>query len=53
MDGFFSGLVLSDVHQELARNIVSLRISENLFDDLSPICQTCPWSIVRSKKRNG
>lgn len=36
MDGFFSGLVLSDVHQELARNIVSLRISENLFDDLSP-----------------
>ena len=36
MDSFFSGLVLLDVHQELARNIVSLRVSENLFDDLSP-----------------
>ena len=36
MDGFFSGLALSDVHQEHARNIVSLRVSENLFDDLSP-----------------
>jgi hypothetical protein len=35
MDGFFSGLVLADVRQDLARNIVSLRVSENLFDDLS------------------
>ena len=35
MDGFFSGLILSDVHQELARNIVTLRVTENLFDDLS------------------
>lgn len=35
MDSFFSGLILADVQQELARNIVSLRVSENLFDDLS------------------
>jgi hypothetical protein len=35
MDSFFSGLALYDTHQALARNIVSLRVSEHLFDDLS------------------
>lgn len=35
MDGLFAGLGLADVHDDLARNIVSLRVSENLFDDLS------------------
>jgi hypothetical protein len=31
----FEGLTLTDTHQDLFRNIVSLRTSENLFDDLS------------------
>lgn len=35
MDAFFAGLPLADVHQDLARNIKSIRVSQNLFDDLS------------------
>jgi hypothetical protein len=35
MDAFFAGLTLADVHQDLARNIKSIRISQNLFDDLA------------------
>ena len=35
MDAFFAGLPLADVHQDLARNIKSVRISQDLFDDLS------------------
>lgn len=35
MDAFFAGLPLADVHQALARNIKSIRVSQNLFDDLS------------------
>ena len=35
MDSFFDGLSLADVHQTLIRNIISLRASEDLFDDLS------------------
>lgn len=35
MDQFFAGLKLADIHSEIARNIVSLRVSEDLFDDLS------------------
>jgi hypothetical protein len=35
MDAFFAGLALADVHQDLARNIMSIRVSQNLFDDLS------------------
>ena len=31
----FDGLALADVHASLVRNIVSLRISQDLFDDLS------------------
>jgi hypothetical protein len=34
-DNLFQGLALTDVHQDIYRNIVSLRNSENLFDDLS------------------
>lgn len=33
--GLFSELRLADVHAALIRNIVSLRVSEDLFDDLS------------------
>jgi hypothetical protein len=35
MDSLFANLTLSDVHQDLARNIISLIKSQNLFDDLS------------------
>ncbi len=34
-DGIFTRLKLADTHGDLYRNIVSLRVSENLFDDLS------------------
>ena len=35
MDAIFAGLRLADTHIDLYRNIVSLRVTENLFDDLS------------------
>lgn len=35
MDGLFSQVGLADVHVDLARNIVSLRVSQNLYEDLS------------------
>lgn len=35
MDTFFAGLPLADIHQALARNIKSIRVSQDLFDDLS------------------
>lgn len=35
MDDFFAGLRLADTHADLYRNIVSLRVTENLYDDLS------------------
>lgn len=34
-NSLFSGLRLADTHDDIFRNIVSLRISEDLFDDLS------------------
>jgi len=35
MDAFFSGLSIADVHGDIHRNIVSLRESQDLYDDLS------------------
>ncbi|MCX7186632.1 MAG: RES family NAD+ phosphorylase [Methylophilales bacterium] len=35
MDALFSALYLTDIHENVARNIVSLRKSEDLFDDLT------------------
>lgn len=35
MNSLFAQLALADVHQDLARNIVSLRESQDLFDDLT------------------
>ena len=35
MEGLFNGLVVIDFHGDLHRNIVSLRQSQDLFDDLS------------------
>lgn len=44
MDAFFAGLPLADVHQRLARNIKSIRVSQNLFDDLSD--DPADWQIA-------
>lgn len=35
MQDLFSALTLADIHRPLIRNIVSLRVSQDLFDDLS------------------
>lgn len=35
ISSLFEALRLADIHQDLARNIVSIRQSQNLFDDLS------------------
>ena len=35
MNALFAQLTLADVHQDVARNIVSLREPQNLFDDLT------------------
>ncbi len=35
MDGLFARIALADVHQPVFRNIVSIRESQDLFDDLS------------------
>lgn len=35
MDSLFAGIKLADTHEDLYRNIVSLRVTEHLFDDLS------------------
>lgn len=35
MDQLFSYITLADIHQDVMRNIVSLRESQNLYDDLS------------------
>lgn len=35
MDDLFNGLAIADIHDATHRNIISLRVSEDLFDDLS------------------
>jgi hypothetical protein len=35
IESVFSGIALAETHADLFRNIVSLRVSEHLFDDLS------------------
>lgn len=35
MEGLYSALTLEDTHQDINRNIVSLRVSKDLFSDLS------------------
>jgi hypothetical protein len=42
MEAIFAKLRLADTHDDLFRNIVSLRITENLFDDLSD--QHADWN---------
>jgi hypothetical protein len=36
MDGVFEGLTITDFHGDMHRNIVSLRESQDLYDDLTP-----------------
>ncbi len=45
MDRFFSGLPLADVHQPLARNIKTIRVSQDLFDDLSD--DPADWQVAQ------
>lgn len=45
MEAFFAGLPLADVHQDLARNIKSIRVSQDLFDDLSD--DPADWEIAQ------
>lgn len=44
-EAFFAGLPLADVHQDLARSIKSIRVSQNLFDDLSD--DPADWEIAQ------
>ncbi|QWE18988.1 RES family NAD+ phosphorylase [Polynucleobacter corsicus] len=45
MDSLFDNLTLVDTHQDLARNIIFLMESENLFDDLSD--SPIDWEIAQ------
>ncbi|MCG2582813.1 RES family NAD+ phosphorylase [Massilia sp. TS11] len=45
MSSIFSGLALVEVDARLLRNIVSLRVSEDLFDDLSPAA--ADWALAQ------
>lgn len=46
MHSLFTQLTLVDVHQDIARNIVSLRQSQNLFDDLTD--DPAEWLLAQS-----
>lgn len=46
MDAFFAGLPLADVHQPLTRNIKSIRVSQDLFDDLSD--DPADWQVAQN-----
>ena len=41
MDDLFSRIGLADVHARVVRNIVSISVSQDLFDDLSD--QAADW----------
>jgi len=49
-ESFFDGLTLADTHQTLIRNIISLRVSENLFDDLSDYHED--WLVAQQYERS-
>lgn len=44
MEALFSHLCLIDINQDLTRNSVSLRVSENLFDDLTVTDDHDAWA---------
>ena len=45
IDAFFAGLPLADIHANLVRNIKSIRISQDLFDDLSD--DPADWTVAQ------
>lgn len=45
MNSLFAGLALTDIHQDVARNIVSLCQSQDLFDDLTD--NPSLWSLAQ------
>jgi len=45
VNSLFSKLTLADVHQDVTRNIVSLRASQDLFDDLTD--DPAEWSLAQ------
>ncbi|NCW51914.1 MAG: RES domain-containing protein, partial [Betaproteobacteria bacterium] len=44
MNSLFSKLTLADLHRDVARNIVSLRASQDFFDDLTD--DSAEWSLA-------
>ena len=50
MDNLFSHITVADIHHDLLRNIVSLNVSENPFDDLSS--NTEEWVLARQVESN-
>jgi hypothetical protein len=50
VDSYFTGLALADINGPLIRNIVSLRCSEELFDDLSDDPED--WAIAQQAELN-
>ncbi|MDT8384537.1 MAG: RES family NAD+ phosphorylase [Gammaproteobacteria bacterium] len=40
MDTLFDGITITDFHDDTFRNIVSMRVSENLFDDITDTPET-------------
>jgi hypothetical protein len=47
MDQLFAHLTLTDVHTNVIRNIVSIEVSQDLFDDLSNSPQE--WALAQHK----
>lgn len=45
MDTLFPRLTLADVHQDIVRNIISIRSSQNLFDDLTD--DPAEWALAQ------
>ena len=45
MDQLFPRLTLADVHQDIIRNIISIRSSQNLFDDLTD--NPAEWALAQ------
>ena len=50
MDDLFSHLTITDIHRDLFRNIVSLRESQDLFDDLSD--SEAAWRLAQQVEYN-
>ena len=44
MESLFNGLTITEIHKESHRNIVSLRVSQDLYDDLSALPED--WQVA-------